>query len=385
VLEFALLLGVTIGLAILLVTLHLRYWVERLTLAVDYAFEAELATPDGASIGLRRVPPVAGRPAADLPPVLLVHGLAANHRNQDIHPDYSLARYLAALGRDVWLLTLRSGLPVPRSRRDRRLLGFEAMAEHDVPLAVATVLQETGRTALDYVGFSMGGMLLFAALGRSIAETQLRRVVVVGSPGLITAPRWLRPLLRILPRAVTPRLPFRFWARVTAFASEWFATPLHGLVVNPLNVSPGITRASLVNCIEDVPAALNADLINFMKCGGTLVMRGAPALDGLRCTSTPALFVAGSSDQVAPASAVRHAFDAWARDRPETPKRFMVLGRDFGHREDYGHGDLVLGAHVGVELFEPIARFLGPDVPFEQPGERSGEAAVEDIERRPAE
>ena len=56
--------------------------------------------PDGAPSGSREI----------LPPVLLVHGVGANHRNNDLHPDFSLARHLAALGRDVWLLTLRSGL-----------------------------------------------------------------------------------------------------------------------------------------------------------------------------------------------------------------------------------------------------------------------------------
>src|SRR5436305_5201673 len=75
---------------------HLRYWTKKLELALDYADLVILDTPDGASIELRRVPiPATATKRDDLPPVLLVHGLAANHRNQDVHPDYSLARYLA--------------------------------------------------------------------------------------------------------------------------------------------------------------------------------------------------------------------------------------------------------------------------------------------------
>ena len=89
---------------------HLRFWVARLSLPLPYAVEEVLQTQDGARIELRRVPrPGDGATRSGLPPVLLVHGLAANHRNQDLHPDCSLARHLAASGRDVWLLTLRSG------------------------------------------------------------------------------------------------------------------------------------------------------------------------------------------------------------------------------------------------------------------------------------
>jgi polyhydroxyalkanoate synthase len=39
----------------------------------------------------------------------------------------------------------------------------------------------------------------------------------------------------------------------------------------------------------------------------------------------------------------------------------VVLGRSHGHRADYGHGDLAMGAHAAAELFEPIARFLGDE------------------------
>src|SRR5262249_34488993 len=69
----------------------LRYWVRRLTLPLAYATTEQLDTPDGAHIELRRVPIPGDVEIAALPPVLLVHGLGANYRNQDLHPDYSLA------------------------------------------------------------------------------------------------------------------------------------------------------------------------------------------------------------------------------------------------------------------------------------------------------
>jgi polyhydroxyalkanoate synthase subunit PhaC len=105
------LLGIAVAAALLVLFTwaHLRYWVRCLTLPLEYVACEVLPTADGSRIELRRVPR-ATREGEALPPVLLVHGIGANHRNNDLHPDASLARYLAALGRDVWLVTLRSGL-----------------------------------------------------------------------------------------------------------------------------------------------------------------------------------------------------------------------------------------------------------------------------------
>lgn len=333
---------------------HLRYWVARLTLPLQYSEEEVLSTADGARIEIRRLPRL--NEAPELPPVLLVHGIAANHRNQDIHPDYSLARHLAALGRDVWLLTLRSGRLL--NRVERRSVHFAAMARFDLPCAIEAVLQRSGSPRLDYVGFSMGGMLLYAALARSVPEARIRRVVIVGSPGRIGPPS---RLARFLPRRLLPGAPLRMLARSVAFASEWLPTPVHHAFANPLNMPPGVTRLTLVNCIEDIPATLGADFFAWATGDGEIRIDGERVLDGLASVSAPALFIAGSADRVAPVSAVRVAFEAWGCARPETPKQFVVIGRDFGANADYGHGDLALGLHVGADLFKPIALFLGPE------------------------
>ena len=336
---------------------HLRFWTRRLTLALEYTSADKLTTPDGATIELRRVPIPAAATKAFLPPVLLVHGLGANHRNQDLHPDFSLARYLAARGRDVWLLTLRSGLR-PRSRADRRRMRFGAMAEQDLPVGVHGVLERTGAAALDYVGFSMGGMLLYAAIGRSVPEALIRRVVIVGSPGRVGVARWMRPLLRLVPRALIPTMRFRLGAAGLAFASEWLRTPFHAFTINPGNVSKGITRAAMMNLIEDIPGPLYADFVEWAGSDGEIRTSQGAALAGLPSVGTPALFLAGSVDKLAPIASVRRAYDAWGKDRPTIAKRFVSVGREFGQHQDYGHGDLAIGTTAAVDLFAPIASFL---------------------------
>src|SRR5262245_56346522 len=97
---WALCVFVAIAFAIGVAVRHERYWVRRLSLELEYELVEKVEAPDGGVFELRRLP---RKGASDGEPILLVHGVACNHRNQDVHPDYSLARYLASLGRDVWL------------------------------------------------------------------------------------------------------------------------------------------------------------------------------------------------------------------------------------------------------------------------------------------
>ncbi|HMJ11050.1 MAG TPA: alpha/beta fold hydrolase, partial [Polyangiaceae bacterium] len=343
---------------------HLWYWDKKLTISATYALEERLPTPDGCAIELRRVELLrAGvplEPDTDLPPVLLVHGIGANHRNHDLHPDYSLARYLSARGRDVWLVTLRSGLR-QRTRAETRLVRFANMVREDVPLAVRTVLERTGFKRLDYVGFSMGGMLLYAAIGRSLPEAQVRRAVLMGSPAVIRPPFRLPFAGRFsrLPLGFLPHVRLRLLARTSAFASEWLRTPLHDAIFNPLNVAKGVARMSLANVIEDIPGPLNYDFALWaLSEKGALTLDGQSVVERLADVGVPALFFAGASDRIAPAASVRVAYDMWAANHPDVKKCFVLLGRSAGAHDDYGHGDMAMGSHVREDLFEPLAGFL---------------------------
>ncbi|MBI2395737.1 MAG: hypothetical protein HYV09_39595 [Deltaproteobacteria bacterium] len=83
--ELAALASLAIAIGALLIWGHVRFWVGRLALPLTYSIHERVRCPDGVSIELRRVPIPEGVPKAPLPPVLLVHGIAANHRNQDLH------------------------------------------------------------------------------------------------------------------------------------------------------------------------------------------------------------------------------------------------------------------------------------------------------------
>lgn len=344
-----------IGLAVcLLAVLHYTFWMRRLRAPLPYDLLETLTLPDGVRCQLRRLGPAA---RTSTPPALLVHGIAINHRNLDISAQTSLARTLRDKGHDVWLLTLRSGLPDSRAF-ERRRTTFSAMVEHDLPVAVAEVCRRTGAAQVDYIGFSMGGMLLYAALGRSVPLAAIRKVAIIGSPGRVRIPIPLLSKLRGLPMWIAPPFPFRVPGRMVAFASEWLHTPIHRIPYNPANVAPGITRTALVNAICDVPAALNRELGRWAMGDGQIRVGGQRALDALAQVRTPVRFFAGVGDRLAPPNSVQAACDAWGSDHGGVDKALSVVGLAHGHAADYGHGDLALGAHAEADVFLPIADFL---------------------------
>ncbi|KIG14340.1 Polyhydroxyalkanoic acid synthase [Enhygromyxa salina] len=355
-----------VGLAVVLIMAimawaHYGFWVRRLGVDLDYAERHELRADDGVPFTLLRLPArVSTRSEFSDPPILMVHGIASNHRNIDAEEGRSLARYLRDLGRDVWLLTLRSGQP-SLTIGQRARVDFASMVEHDLPRAIEFVRKQTDSPSIDYVGFSMGGILLYAALGRTVEAQSLRRVATIGSPARVSPPIRVLRALGFLPRFVFRVVWLRALARMSAFAIEGVHTPLHRQIYNPLNVDRGATSRALVNLIEDVPAPLSADFAKWALGDGIVRVAGEDVLARLSEVHVPAIFFAGAADKVAHPEAVRAAYDAWGADTDEVEKRFVVLGVDNGCEQDYGHGDLAIGERLTAELFVPLAEFLNAE------------------------
>jgi len=343
---------------------HLRFW-RRLGVTLPYEAVEELVMPDGGVIELRRV----GRSQLEGAegevsnvPVLMIHGLAMNHRNHDTSEDFSFARYLRNEGRDVWLLTLRSGRAARRHPREL-LFGnpttdFASMVQHDLPVAVHEVLARTGQPQLDVAVFSMGGMLLYAGLDRTVDSKLVRRAAVFASPAKIR-PLGALNLSRFLPRSLALSVPMTLMTRSFAFAPRLVPSLLWRRLYNPRNVDAKVERAMLWDVWQDIPGRLGNDFVRWSSTNqGELTVDGVPVLPGLANVTVPACFFAGSVDWLAPIYTVHAGFEAWGHKAGKVDKHFVVLGRQTGTCDEYGHCDIAFGRHVKKEVFEPAARFL---------------------------
>ncbi|HEX8703178.1 MAG TPA: alpha/beta fold hydrolase [Myxococcaceae bacterium] len=302
-------------------------------------------TDDGAAIALGRYHPRGERRYAQ--PVILCHGLGANRFHLDFDERYSLARYLARMGFEAWVLELRG----------RGLAGecgdftFDDQAEHDVRAALRTVLS-TGSKEVLWVGHSKGGLALYAHLARN-PQAPVRAAVALGSPFTFAVQPGLRHFIkRVEPLLKLKSIPTR---RVTNIAFLGAPPgPMTRYMMLASNMDTEVVKRAMANVPADVAGGVGRQFARwittntFTSYDGSFDYR-AP-LSGVRA---PFLLLAGSRDLLAPPMSV-----ARAKEHLGGPVKLVIAGKAHGFDEDYGHADLVLGRRAPHEIFPLVETFL---------------------------
>lgn len=306
-------------------------------------------TADGWELDVRRVAPSV---AVHKPrPVILVHGIVTNGRNFDLDERTSLARALSGRGFDVWIASLR-GAGASEQRPDD--FTFDDHAAYDAPAIVSYVCSQTGHRNVDWVGHSMGGMVLYAYLARG--GTGIERAVTLGSPVKFA---WTGRLEQLVGSVGT-------WAslmRLPVVASAHSTLPIHGewdgpaeLLLMSRELTDAVTwRRFLAVGLDDPPRGLMSQFAGWAARGRFDSLDGeTDYLEGLGRVEVPMLVVAGKIDGIAPPWNVRPAFDRLAAQE----KRWLVLGEANGMRGDYNHMDMLLSEHAQKDLYPRIAAWL---------------------------
>src|SRR5215471_19732440 len=119
-----------------------------------------VTTPDGTRLAVHHRRPAVRRFAE---PVLLCHGLAANHVNFDFDPPYSLAHVFAAAGFEVFTVDWR-GAGASRARRwwQRYLFDADDLIAQDAPALLAHALARAAAPRAFWVGHSLGALVGYA-------------------------------------------------------------------------------------------------------------------------------------------------------------------------------------------------------------------------------
>ncbi len=298
-------------------------------------------TRDGWELPLRHYP-------AEGPPVLLVHGMGANHRNFDFRPETGLAPWLQERGWDVWVPVLRGdpGSVAPHTEAWDRYT-FAQHAHHDLPAIVDAVLAKTGQDRLYWVGHSMGGMLLYTTLQRR--PGRVTAGVTVCSPACMAE---LSPLQRRFRRwshlaPLRRRLPARAGAKASLLLGA--ANPLYRWLLYRENMDRDLAKGLIEAAIIDLPGAMMREAAGWMKAGALEDPNGRP---WVQPANLPLLVLAGSVDQVAPPASVACACEIFPSCE------YRLLGREAGLTTDYGHIDTLVGTTARDEVYPVIGAFL---------------------------
>ncbi|MFH0899931.1 MAG: alpha/beta fold hydrolase [Pseudomonadota bacterium] len=323
------------------------YFVDRVPDEIHFA-----ATGDGWRIAIMRYRPSTPN-GSD--PVLLCHGLAANHLNLDLSDRVSLARFLARAGYDVWSIELRgrglSTRPRPFSRY-RYDWSFDEYVEQDFPAALAEVRRATGRQKLHLVGYSLGGMVAYAVLADPSWGTSVRSAVVIAAPATF---RFQSRYLFSWPLRSFRWLRHRFLARLFAPLAGNKFLPSVRLLYERDNVPGSVIRRFMTN------ATASFSRNELLQMSDWIAQDSFRSIDHrrdyrseMKAIAVPILFVAGNRDRLAPLPSVKDAYSLVGSGE----KLLVVASRAEGMSANYGHLDLVLGNKAAEEIFPLVSSWL---------------------------
>jgi pimeloyl-ACP methyl ester carboxylesterase len=310
-------------------------------------------TPDGTRIAAHHRRPAVRR---FVEPVLLCHGLAANHVNFDFDPPLSLAHVLAAAGFEVFSADFR-GAGASRARRFGQKFLYDAddLIDQDGPALLAHALERTGAPRAFWVGHSLGALVGYGVLGGSHGG-RIGGMVALGAPVFFRHSGWVVRLARL---ALLMAWPIAFRQRLVSIAVAPFlgriTLPLTEVLLNPKAIAPKVLRKMNCNLVSSMGYRLLRQLDDW---GRNDVFRSRDRKvdyrERLRAVTTPVLVLGGSQDALATPQAVLGQAELLA----SSDKTAMLFGRENGDTLDYGHGDLLFGENAPLEVYPRIVRWV---------------------------
>lgn len=332
--------------------------------------EGFAATADGWMLGMRRVRPA--NPDPSKLPVVLCHGLGLNGTFWTITDDH-LPSQLAARGYEVFIVDMRGsgashrvGLPGKINRMLRqtpirevggRNWNVDDEAKYDVPAILDYVRQETGRDRINWVGHSLGGMIMFPFLEFSSEAPRIANFVDMGGVAMVVDTPDIREMrnaskgLRVLSLGLSSgRL-----GRPMMYGRLPGLEKIDRFYYTSNNVDNRTVSRFYGYTLEDPGAGALKQLDPYLFSGHMLSadksIDYASALDRI---TTPILMVAGEGDIMADVPSTLLTFNGLG----SADKSVMRFGRLDGHLADYGHCDLVWSRNAPSEVFPPLIDWL---------------------------
>ncbi|MCX7633084.1 MAG: alpha/beta fold hydrolase [Turneriella sp.] len=293
-------------------------------------------------------------------PVLICPGLGANREYFKLKDEDSLVRQLQRAGYDVWLMDLRG-------RREADETGYwfgkhtysynvDDYIRHDLDAALQYVLSKTGAEKVNYIGHSMGGIIMYARLG-TLAEKRVANFVAIASPlSLLPFNEWTFKLYRMRGGMVLlPVLPLRPGAYLASFVPESVYAPFANAFYHPENTEAKVKTQLLRNVVNNISKNEIRQFIHMAENAGLHSADGTTNYrDALKNVTIPVYLLAARRDELADPATVRDAFERLG----SKDKTFEIFSRGEGYSEDYGHTDIIFGKKAHQEVHPRIIAWL---------------------------
>jgi pimeloyl-ACP methyl ester carboxylesterase len=346
------------------------------------ASDGYVVTDDGWRLGIRHIRPA--QPDPTKLPVVLCHGLGLNATFWTI-TDNHLADQLASRGYHVFIPDMRGSgssyrtgpvgyanrllkqTPLPELREGDWNVDDESF--HDVPAILDYVRRETGCESVNWVGHSLGGMLMFSHLERTPDPERIHTFVGMGSTiiqtrtpqiQMLRANRALRNMMKVVSsgRIARPMMVARLPGLEKVDHFYYTAANVNRRTVNRFY---GFT-------LENPGRGALAQLDPYLEFGRFLSAdRSYDYVENLHRVTTPLLMIAGDADVMSDLPSTEATFERVS----STDKALLRFGRSQGHIDDYGHCDLVWSRYAAFEIFPKIIDWLDERQPRPHPTPQS--------------
>lgn len=255
-------------------------------------------------------------------PVVLLHGSFSNRRFWFSPKGIGLGAHLARAGFDVWVAEMRGHGLSPRNKGYKHNTVAD-YARYDLP-AIAAFVQEQSRQIPHWLGHSLGGITLAAALGgQYLDEQSAASVALFGSQ--VSRVHW--------PLKIPP--------------VEWGSRLL-------LKRFQHISGARFKRGPEDEPIGLALENLRWHRLFGRFGDRNKDWWKGLAECQVPLLAVAAAGDRQDPTWACRKLYEQFDL----APKRFVELGEANGFSCDFGHVEMLVSKEAKDEVWPLVEYWL---------------------------
>ncbi len=341
-----------------------------------------IKTADGWRLNIWHYPPI--NPERKINPVILCHGLSHNSSFWDLTPKTSLAKYLQSEGFDVWSVDLRGAgdSTKPAISQIKQLfrlnisaLSPEALADvpsdlqklnwtvddhinYDVPAIIDFVLKHTGAKKVNWIGHSMGAMIMFAYL-ETHSQDKIDTFVAVSGPMYLLHPA--NDIFELMAKQadfvkignLTTGTNLR--AVVGTIAGGLLEMPIDELFLNEDNVDAETFHMFYYYCQDDISPGQLDQLLKYIKRGHFVSADGKiDYTERVSEITVPVLQIVGQLDNM-----ISPGFVAVIHNKlGSKDKQMRVFGKINGYYDNYGHDDIIIGRHSRDDVFPYIKNWL---------------------------
>jgi lysosomal acid lipase/cholesteryl ester hydrolase len=333
--------------------------------------DAFVTTADGWKLGVRHLRPA--HPDPNKLPVVLCHGLGLNATFWTI-TEHHLPQVLMEHGYEVYLFDFRaSGESCPPGRvgkinerlRQTFLLELgegkwtvDEIVRYDVPAVLDYVEQTSGHHRVNWVGHSLGGMLMvpYLELAPPSRREQIATFVGMGATivqaetpqlPMLRANRALRNLARV---ASTGRM-----GRPLMYGRFPGLSQIDKFYYTASNVDESTISRFYGYTLEDIGRSALLQLDPYLEFGHFVSAdRRIDYAARLGEVTVPTLLVAGDADIMSDVPSTVLMYKALG----SPDKTLARYGKAEGHVADYGHCDLVWSRYAPREVFPYVIDWL---------------------------